>query len=366
MPWWSNSFTNGEANAAMDAVNKRFLSQGPIVREFETRVSEYLGGVEVVATTSGTSALVMGLMALNIGHGDEVLMPDRTWIATAHAAHVLGAVPVFIEVEDSAPIMSINALERYLTDRTKAVIPVHMNGHDAHIAEVASFCEDNSLSLIEDAAQALGARNKNGFLGCQSQVGCFSLSIAKVISSGQGGFAVTSDVDTAEQLRAIRTHGVENVLEATWVRPGLNFRFTDVLASIALVQLDLLPKRLDRLREIYFRYEEELKNIEGVSLIEENISAGEIGPYIEVMVDNRARWVKLLADRGIQTREFYPQLRVADYWLKPSKTVETSFKNSDKYAEQGLYLPSGPSLTDAQITRALGAIKEVSELVTQN
>jgi len=360
VPWWSNSFDNGEAEAVRKAVTSKNLSQGPIVLEFERQIGQFLKTGSVIATTSGTDALVLSLTALGIGQGDEVLVPDRTWIATAHAVHAVGATPVFIEVEPKRPVIDMTSLGESLTPRTKAVITVHMNGRDAHSQELESFCAGHGLLMLEDAAQALGASNARGFLGCQSVAGIFSLSVAKVIASGQGGFVVTNDDELAERLRAIRTHGVENVLTAKWQMAGLNFRFTDVLASIALVQLALLPERLDRLREIYRRYARGLADIGAVALIEEDLDAGEIGPYIEVLVENRATWVKELADRGIETREFYPQLRVANYWRPPSRPYSSTFENSDKFATMGLYLPSGPSLTDPQIDRTLAALHEVS------
>ena len=360
IPWWSTTFSNGEAEAAADAVRGRLLSQGPVTREFEEQLADYLGCRHVVAVTSGSSALLLSLLALGIVHGDEVLIPNRTWVATAHAVHLCGATPVFVDTEPRLPVLDVDDLRSRVTPRTRAILPVHMNGRCVDMGPVNALAEEFGLTVIEDAAQALGSKDISGrALGTLSRAGCFSLSVAKIISTGQGGFIATDDSELDGRLRAMRTHGVENTVEPNaWVMPGFNFRFTDVLASIGLVQLRALPERIARLQEIYTRYSTGLRSIAHVAFIP--MKAGEVGPYIEVLASDRAALSSFLMEKGIDTRNFYPDMDTAPYWK-----VGRSLDNSRIFGREGLYLPSGPSITDDEIDRVLEAVAEFGDRTTQ-
>lgn len=355
IPWWQTEFSTGEAGAASAAISAGQLSQGSIVAEFENCLRDYLGVGNVIATTSGSDALLLALWAAGIRPGDEVLVPNRTWIATAHSVFLLGAVPIIVETENDTPIISLTDLEKKLSDKTKAVIPVHLNGRNSHIDEVIKFGRQHNLKVIEDAAQALGSRDLSGsLLGTKSLAGCFSLSVAKVISSGQGGFISTNDDDFASELRLMRTHGVENVIDPkNWIKPGFNFRFTDVLASIGIEQFKKLDSRLNRLRQIHQRYADGLQSIIGVDLIDVKVSQGEIGPYIEVLCKDRQGLIEHLNKFAIETRVFYPDLDMATYL-----TRDIGNRNPKRFGLDGLYLPSGPTLTDIQLDFVLKALSE--------
>ncbi len=351
--WWQTEFTTGEAEAAAKAITEGRLSQGPIVAEFERLLANYLGVRHVVATTSGSDALLLSLWAANVLPGDEVLVPNRTWIATAHAVSLLGAIPIFVDTDVDNPVISLSDLRNKVTSRTKAVIPVHLNGRDAHIDEVLEFGEIHGIKVIEDAAQALGSKDASGtFLGTKSLAGCFSLSVAKVISSGQGGFVASNHDDFAARLRAMRTHGIENVIEpGKWDMLGFNFRFTDVLASIALEQFKKLESRLSRLREIYNRYEVGISGLVNFRMIPLNINGGEIGPYIEILINDRESLITYLMRHGIESRKFYPDMDTANYFKATKENP-----NSRVFGSDGLYLPSGPSLTNDSIDFVLSTL----------
>ena len=351
--WWQTEFKTGEAEAAAKAINQGRLSQGELVAEFELKLGEYLGVRNVVATTSGSDALLLSLWAANVLPGDEVLVPNRTWIATAHAVSLLGAIPIFVDTDVDNPVISLFDLRNKMTSRTKAVIPVHLNGRNAHIDEVIEFGEAHGIKVIEDAAQALGSKDLSGsFLGTKSLAGCFSLSVAKVISSGQGGFIATNHDDFAARLKAMRTHGIENVIEpGKWDMLGFNFRFTDVLASIALEQFKKLELRLSRLREIYNRYEVGMTGLANIRMIPLNLDGGEVGPYIEILSDDRESLVKHLMRNNIESRKFYPDLDTASYFKATKENP-----NSRIFGSDGLYLPSGPSLSNDSIDFVLSAL----------
>ena len=351
IPWWSTSFDNGEEIAVSKAVKNKNISQGEITKDFEKIISEYLGVPHVIAVTSGSSALLLSLLAMGVKPGDEVIVPNRTWIATAHAVTLLGATPIIVDTEPDIQVMNVQEIESKITNKTKVIIPVYMNGHEIDIEKIRQTIAGRNIKILEDAAQALGSKDKNGnFLGTIGDIGCFSLSVAKIISTGQGGFVVTKDDETALRLRNMRTHGVENTIQVeSWVMPGFNFRFTDILGSIGVVQMSLLDKRIERIRQIQEIYFNGLQNYQGVTLIKN--AQDEIGPYIEILTPNRNGLMETLRKNHIESRPFYPSLNTAKYF----NNFE-SYPNSHKFSQMGLYLPSGPSITDIQIKKVISAI----------
>ena len=351
--WWSTTFGDAEIQGIAKAMKKGSVSQGAVTVEFEKQLAETLNTEHVVCTTSGSMALLMALMVCGVESGDEVIVPNRTWIATAHAPLLLGARPVLVDVEPARPIIDASLIERHITRKTKAIIPVHLNGRSADMNAINSIAKKHEIAVIEDAAQAIGSQNRAGFLGTQSDIGCFSLSIAKTISTGQGGFLVTRNEDIALSLRAIRTHGVENVIHPKgWIRPGFNFRFTDMQAAIGLVQLKSLRKRIQRLKEIYRFYREGLAAIPGIRSIPVDLDAGEVPVYNEAICVHREAVSEAMDAIGIEIRPFYPDLDRAEYM----KQASGDYPNSRVYEEKGICLPSGPALEDRDIHRVIDAL----------
>ena len=259
--WWRTSFGEEEIEHIANSIRNECVSQGKVTTDFEHKLSEFLEVDSVIAVSSGSAALIMALMAVGVHSGDEVIVPNRTWIATAHAAHLLGAKVILVDVEEERPIIDVAQIEKAITVQTKAIIPVHMNGRSADMQAIKKIASKYKISVVEDAAQAIASRNKDGYLGTQSDIGCFSLSVAKTIATGQGGFVATDNKELAGRMRAIRTHGVENVKNVeSWIMPGFNFRFTDIQASIGIEQLKRLPDRISKLRELYSAYKKGLQN----------------------------------------------------------------------------------------------------------
>lgn len=351
--WWRTSFGEAEIERIASSIRAEHVSQGAVTAEFEERLAAVLGVPHVIATTSGSTALLMALIACDVGPGDEVIIPNRTWIATAHAAMLLGAVPVLVDVIEDCPIIDPEAIEPLITPRTRVIMPVHLNGRSADMQSINGLARKHGLRVVEDAAQALGSRNAHGMLGTQSDVGCFSLSIAKIIATGQGGYLATRDRRVAEKLLNMRTHGVSDVINATYTTLGFNFRFNDVLASIGVAQLDRLPGRIERVKEIYGLYRDGLADLPGVRLIEADLAAGQIPIYIEVLCEDREQTVRFLRDKGIQTRPFYPDLDTA-----PHLRTDRSFPRSRRFGKHGLFLPSGGEQPKENVMRVIEALHE--------
>ena len=348
--WWNTNFGESEIERVVQSMRNKCISQGRVTEEFERNLSEFLEVENVIAVSNGSSAILIALMAVGISPGDEVIIPNRTWIATAHAIHILGAKVVIVDVEKDRPIIDASLIEEKVTLKTKAIIPVHMNGRSCDMKVINTIAKKHRLFVIEDAAQAIASRNSNGYLGVQSDMGCFSLSVAKTISTGQGGFVVTNNKDLAVKIRAIRTQGVESVKDPKeWEMPGFNFRFNDILASIGLEQLKRLPERIKHLRKLYTEYEKGLKESE-FDLIKVDLSIGEVPVYNEFLVRDRSQWIRKLQNLNIETRPFYPNISDARYLSKDNasyfnsvKKDNASYFNSVKYSKKGIYLPSGPN-----------------------
>jgi len=299
-------------------------------------------------------ALTLALMGLEVGPGDEVIVPNRTWIATAHAPLMLGAKVILVDVEHNRPIIDCSKIAKLITKRTKAIIPVHMNGRSANMEAINKIAGEYGISVIEDAAQAFGSKNINGFLGTQSTIGIFSLSLTKIISTGQGGFLVTNNDNVANKLRAIRTHGIENIKEPkSWVTPGHNFRFNDILASIGLVELRKLDDNINRLSQIYKQYQSGLDSIPTLKFIPVNRGVGEIPIYMEFLCKYRDELIQHLDSNNIDSRPFYPNLNKAHYFKQNS----FEYPNADIYDLSGIYLPSGPGQTNEDIDKVIECIR---------
>jgi len=350
--WWWTDFGQDQIDKISESIKHGYISQGSVTAEFESRITDILQVPYVVATTNGSTALLMALLAAGVGPGDEVIVPNRTWIATAHAPLLLGATVVLVDVEPGSTNMDTAQLQKKLTTQTKAIMPVHLNGRSAAMGEINRIASECGVTVIEDAAQAFCSRNINGFLGTESFAGCFSMALGKLISTGQGGFVVTRDEQTFNTLTAIRSHGLSDVIDVTYnVHPGFNFKYTDIHASMAIPQLDQLPKRINRVREIYERYVSVMDELPFLKFLPVNLEAGEIPIYNEVLCSDRNKLVQFLDDHNIQARPFAPDLNLATYFGNTGR-----YPNSEIFGNQGLCLPCGPGQSLDNIDRVIDAL----------
>lgn len=353
--WWHTSFGSAEIQKISESINAEHISQGPVTEEFEARCAAALNVRFAVATTSGSVSLLMALMALGVGKGDEVIVPNRTFIAAAHAAMLLGAEIVLVDVTPDLPIMDMDQLRKKITPRTKAIIPVHLNGRSNDMDQINQIADEYGLAVVEDACQALFSRNASGYLGTQSNAGCFSLGVTKLISTGQGGVVVTDNEETYEKLKLIRNHGVYDTFEATYKHVGLNFKFTDLLSSIGLVQLSKIPERLAHMNAIHDRYDSAFDEFQFpfIKIIPVNVEAGEVPLWVEVLCEDRPKMMSYLRSKGIQTRRFLPDLDDSPHLKNYSE-----FPNSRMFGNHGVFMPCGPSQSLENIDRVIDALRK--------
>jgi dTDP-4-amino-4,6-dideoxygalactose transaminase len=223
-----------ERQAVLEVLESGQLAQGSRTEAFERAFADYIGTTHAIAVNSGTAALVVALQASGVCPGDEVITSPFSFIATATSIIACGATPVFVDIDPFDLNLDPNRIEDAITDRTKAIMPVHLFGHPARIAEILEICEDNELALIEDAAQAHGAEHQGRRVGSFG-AGCFSFYPTKNMTTGEGGIITTNDDEVARMARIIRNHGQERRYYHEYF--GLNWRMTDLAAAIGLVQL---------------------------------------------------------------------------------------------------------------------------------
>lgn len=361
IPLFDVDFDEREAEAVAETVRSKWISMGRKVQQLEQEMARRLGtdSENVVAVSSCTGALHLAMVAAGIGPRDEVIVPSMTFVATANAVQYVGATPVFADivgVED--PTLDPADVRRKLTEKTRAVVPVHYAGFPCDMGELLALARDQGITVIEDAAHAIDVVWEGRKLGMLGDFGCFSLFANKVITAGEGGFVVTRDAGIAEKLRLLRSHGMTTV---SWDRArghatsydvvavGYNYRMDDIRAALALVQFEKLDGILERRAGIRRLYLEHLSNVPGLVLPFkgfEGDSANYIFPVVLEEGDTQRRedLRHRLKEAGIQTSVHYPAIhRFAIY------QGTDGLPHTERFADLEITLPFYDSLTEEQV-----------------
>lgn len=319
--------------------------------EFERMIASYTGSKHAIVVTSGTAALFCMLTACGIGPGDEVIVPDLTMIATANAVLLTGARPVLVDVSAADLCLDLEAAERAVTGRTRAILLVSLNGRAPDMQRALALAERHSLKLIEDAAQSLGSLHHGKHLGTFGVAGVLSFSTQKIVTTGQGGAVITDDAEIAARVRACkdfgRTRGGIDVHDSI----GYNFKFTDLQAVIGIEQMKKLDWRVQRKKQIFGLYRSELSAVPAVQFVDTDLA--QVTPwFIDVLVDRREDLMRYLAGRGIRTRVSYPPIHAQPAYQWPG-----AYPVTEEVSRRGLWLPSSAFLTDDDIADVCAAIR---------
>lgn len=355
IPWWKVSLGQKEAKRAEASIIKGSIVQGEVTKELERRLAEFLDVPYVVLATNGSAALLMALIVLGIKAGDEVIIPDLTFVATAQAPLLLGVKVKLVDVDSKQGLISPNKIEEAITPKTKAIIPVHLNGRAADIEKINRLAAKYNLNVIEDAVQAFGSKNSAGYLGTQSNVGIFSLGVTKLVTAVQGGFLATKSKRIFEKLKKIRNHGLSSDSSSfqSFNTLGFNFKFNDLLAGIGLSQLAKVEQKIQSLKDIYNFYKKNTKSLDYLEIIRVNIDNGEIPLWVEAICQERSRLIRILADESIQAKAFPPALSQL-----PFLYGKENFKCSRFYANFGLILPCGPDQPQKNLKRVVKVLNK--------
>lgn len=332
-----------------------FITEYRKTEEFEKMIAEYVNAKHAVVVNNGTVSLIAMLMALEIGIGDEVIVPNYTMIATPNSVVAVGAQPIFVDVEATSLCADFQEIEKNISPRTKAIILVAANGRypDYEIESLVDLCSKHGIVLLEDAAQALGSYYPNGaHIGTIGKMGSFSFSVPKIISTGQGGCVVTNDDDLASRLRRLKDFGRARGGIDIHDSIGFNFKFTDLQACVGIEQMKKLKDRVIRKKEIWKRYDSGFVGNEHVALFSHNLST--TAPwFIDAVVDNRDELIHFLKLKEIGTRVMYPPISSQRAYNR-----EGFFPVATEIGNRGLWLPSFVQITNEEIDRVCSSINE--------
>lgn len=339
-----------EVDAVVEVMRSGMLAQGPQVASFEEEFTEVVDGAECVAVNSGTSALHIGLLAAGIGPGDEVIVPSFTFAATANAVALTGATPIFADIDPKTFNLCPSAAADAVTSRTAAIMPVHLYGQPANMAEFAQLTSSKGLLLAEDAAQAHLASWSGRAVGSFG-LGMFSFYPTKNMTSGEGGMITTMDSAVARRARLLRNQGMEVRYQNELV--GFNCRMTDIHAAIGRVQLRSLRAWTERRREIAHTYDQSLV---GVATPKCDERAMHVYHQYTIRTDRRDELAEHLTARGVGHGVYYP----TPVHRLPSFGLEIKLEQTELAAAEALSIPVHPALSDDQVGAVIEAVNSWS------
>ena len=340
-------------------------SEGPFIREFEARFAERVGRRHGIAVCNGSAALDAAVAALDIGPGDEVIMPTFTIISCAAAVSRLGGIPVVVDCDPNTWNMDVTAIESRITPRTRAIMPVHIYGLPVDMDPLLEIARRHRLLVIEDAAEMIGQTYRDKPCGSFGDISTFSFYPNKHVTTGEGGMIVTDDDALAERCRGLRNLAMKAPRRFVHDEIGWNFRMTNMQAAVGLAQLERLDDFLPRKRRIFDRYTERLSDLPSLQLpvactdYSRNIN----WVYGVVISDDVAfdadEAMKRLAEKGVGSRPFFWPMHEQPVYRKAGLFEGERYPSAERIARRGFYLPSGLALTDAQIERVCSAVHEV-------
>ena len=363
-PW----ITQKEIDYVTDAVTNAWYENANIYNQkFEQAFANYVGTKYAISLPSCTSAIHLALLALGIGPGDEVIVPDITWIATAAPISYVGATPVFADIDTKSWCLSVESFEKNITPKTKAVIPVDLYGNVPDMAVIKSIAEKHNIAVIEDAAEALGSEYRGKKAGSLGDVGVFSFHGSKTLTTGEGGMLVTNKEDLYHQCLFLRDHGRKPGDKMFWnTEVGYKYKMSSLQAALGLAQLERAEELVNRKREIFSWYAEELNEVQGISLNSEEPEVKNTFWMITVIIDKsfsieKEQLIARLAEDNIDCRPFFYPLSMLPAYQDLISVERAKNSNQNAYAISpfGINLPSALNLTREQVAFVCERLKKI-------
>jgi perosamine synthetase len=381
IPIARTSLTEAEVQSVLEPLRSGWLVQGPKVREFEEKWCAFTGSQHSVAVTSCTSALHLSLAALGIGPGDEVLVPAFTWIATANVVEHLGATVVFCDIDLETFNLAVGPLEELITERTRAVIPVHLFGLSADMDPLMELARRHDLKVVEDAACGFGARYRGSHVGTLGHTGCFSFHPRKAITTGEGGMVTTDDDALAEKLRRLRDHGaaMSDLQRHLGARPylladhpdaGYNQRMTDIQGALGSAQMDRALEIIAERQRLACMYDEAFSGLDWLrapprpegythgyqsypcAFTPEPITLASITR----IRDKRNAWMDHLQQQGISTRPATHAVHMLEFYREKYSLAPADFPNAWGANDCSISLPLFHGMTEGEQEHVIRAV----------
>ena len=363
-----------ESDYVLDCIRGGWISSaGPYVEQFESQWASYCDRRYGISVSSGTAALQAAVASLQLNPGDEVIIPTFTIISCALAVIYNDAVPVLVDCDPRTWCMDVEQVKERITEKTRAIMPVHIYGHPVDMDPILALAERHGLAIIEDAAEAHGAKCLVGRDTCHPEwrpcgsfgtMSCFSFYANKLITTGEGGMIVTDDSELAETLRSLRNLCFHPGRRFHHQQLGFNFRLTNLQAALGLAQLERFHDIVSRKRWIGREYNRRLGDIQAVQLpVQEEWAQNVYWMYGIVLSEesgmNAAGFAQQLKERDIETRPFFLGLHEQPVFHEKGLFLDEPHPVSERIARQGLYLPSGLALTAEQIEQVCDAVRDV-------
>lgn len=351
-------------------IDSGWVSQGPMVAEFEEMFAEYVGARYAVATTSCTTALHAALSVSGISSGDEVIVPSLSFIATANSVIHCGATPFFVDIDPETCNIDAKKIEGAISKKIKAIMPVHQMGLPADIDAIKDIAGRYRLKIIEDAACAIGSEYKGKRIGGHGNIACFSFHPRKVITTGEGGMITTDDPEIAERLRRFRHHGMsvsdlerhklENVVIESYLNIGYNYRMTDMQAAMGIAQMRKLPEILKKRQDIAKRYNEAFSKIGclRVPKVPEYAIHNYQSYWVEILDNStvsRNELMQRLLEKGISTRRGIMAIHGEPCYSKSNVTLP----NTERITANTIIIPLYPSMADEEVQYVIEGVFDI-------
>ncbi|MEI9974166.1 MAG: DegT/DnrJ/EryC1/StrS family aminotransferase [Ignavibacteriota bacterium] len=350
IPLSAPDIVEADIAAVVEVLRTPRISLGPKLEEFEDTFARYIGVPYAVALSSGTAGLHLGLLALGIGEGDEVILPSFTFIAAANAILHARATPVFVDIDPHTLNLDPGKVERAITPRTRAVLAVHTFGIPVDLAPLLDIAHRHNLHMIEDACEALGAEYRGQRVGGLGDLGVFAFYPNKPITTGEGGIVTTRDPRIADTIRALRNQGRRP--NDGWLDHGLlgyNFRISEINCALGLAQMKRVDEILARRAAAAARYAQELRAVPHVTPPLATVDYGKVSWFVYVVrLENRDAVAHTLAERGIATGKYFAPLHRQPLFA-PYVNPAADFTCTDRASAQTLALPFFTRITEAQI-----------------
>ncbi|MFH1439840.1 MAG: DegT/DnrJ/EryC1/StrS family aminotransferase [Candidatus Woesearchaeota archaeon] len=365
IPLAKPNLKGNELRYVTECINTGWISSaGKFVEEFESKFADFCGVKHGISCCNGTVAIHLALLAVGIKEGDEVIIPNYTFAATANAILYCGAKPILIDAEKDTWCINPKLIKDKITKNTKAIIPVHIYGHPCNMDPIMEIAKENNLFVIEDCAEAHGAeyKSKDGTwrqVGSIGNIGCFSFYGNKIISTGEGGMCTTNNEKLADKMRLLKDHGMKKGKRYWHDIIGYNYRLTNIQAAVGLAQLEKIDEFIEKRIKIAKKYNELLKDVKGIILPPEKEWAKNVFWLYCILINDfpisRDELIIKLKENGIDSRKFFYPLNI----MQPYKD-DSSYPISKIISEKGICLPTYCELSEDGIEKIVECIKKVS------
>lgn len=375
LPFHVPEISEDEIHAVVENLRSGWLTTGPKVKQFEENFARYVGCSHAVAVNSGTAALHLALDAVGIKEGDEVIVPTMTFAATAEVVLYLKAKPVLVDCRLDTFNIDPDQIERRVTNRTKAIIPVHMGGQPCEMDQILEIARNHKLKVIEDAAHALPACYQGKRVGIISDITCFSFYATKTMTTGEGGMATTENPEWADRMRIMSLHGISKdawkryTAEGSWyyeiLYPGYKYNLTDIAAAIGIEQLKKCDRFWEARKNIAAAYDESFSNLPEIRMpscgpdVQHAWHLYVIQLELERLRISRNEFIEALKKEGIGTSVHFIPLHLHPYYRNTFGYEPRDFPNASAVFERIVSLPIYPKMTEGDVQHVIGAVRKI-------